>query len=288
VTAIRITFHFSSLKIMNGKSKQLIAKLMSDTDYRSADERFWKIIESYTKIEWKLLVLFYMITIGMASSLSYVNFVIQINETRLPYDFYIPLVSSYESLTNWIINYAFQVVVTFFAVLATLAYTAIMILVMCHGCLKADMVICTVESFDGSENQEKAKTWLKLVAVESKDLLDYLDLANTFIAPNTLTDTLILCSSVCLAIFSFTQEFSLVCCTILVVALFQMYAYNFGGQQIRKKLDNLVFAVYDTHWYNLSFKQQKDVLYILVSLQSFGGYNSYFFELCHETFYRVS
>jgi 7tm Odorant receptor len=273
---------------MNAKSNQLIAKVLRDTNYGSVDARFWKTIESYTNIEWKLLLLFYVITIGMASSLMYVNFVFQINETRLPYDFYIPFVSSYENLTNWLINYLFQFVVTFFAVSATLAYTAIMIIVMCHGCLKVDTVICTVESFDGSADQNEAKRWLENVAAESKDLLDYLEMANGLIAPSTLTDTLILCSSVCLAIFSFAEEFSFVCCTILFVALFQMYAYNFGGQQVRNKLDDLNFAVYDSHWYNLSFKQQKDVLFVMVSLQSFKGFNSFFFELSHATFYKVS
>lgn len=265
-----------------------MAKLDRDTCYNSTEERFWSVIESYAKIESKLLTGFYLITTVNVSALTCVNFFIKINDTSLPYDFHIPGVSSYENWAFWCINYAFQMSVTTFAVIATFAYTSIMVLVMCHGCLKADTVIRTVESFGDIEDEAKTRLWIKSIAEESKDLLDYLNLANELIAPMTLTDTLILCSSVCLAIFSFSEEFSVVLFTILVVAVFQMYAYNFGGQQIRNKLDSLIFAVYDTQWYALNVKQRKDILYILCCLQKFGGYNSFFFELCHKTFDNVS
>ena len=74
---------------------------------------------------------------------------------------------------------------------------------MSHGCLKVDAVICTAQSLAeiGNNEDDNINKWVESIAIETKDLLDYLDMANNYIAPITLTDTLIMCSSVCSSIF---------------------------------------------------------------------------------------
>jgi 7tm Odorant receptor len=287
VTIVRISFYSISMQVFNVKQKQLVGKIISDTKYTKANERFRTIIESYSRMEWKILILCCVVLIGVSFIQCWLNLVFILNESQLPFDFYIPQISS---STDWVLSYAFQLLVIYFAADTVAAYFAVTVIVISHASFKADTVICTVKSLQQEAKLEDFKNWLTRVTDESNDLIDFIELANEFVAPSCLSDILVLCSAVCLAMFSFSRSTSgsILCTSVMVSAIFQLYVYNLGGQQLKNKLSDLTFSVYNTEWYNLPHKQQKDVLQIMVALQKIKGFNGIFFELSHATFQKVN
>lgn len=293
----------TSLFTSNKQAKRLVSKILRDRRYLQTNKRFWPLIESYSKFEGKLTRLFYRVIIIMVFFLLTVVPLVGMNKTRLPLDFYIPFLPVDGFSVNWGINYIYQLIIMLASIPIVNAHVGLTILVISHACFKIDTALISLKRFSDSfeDNAMHFKYWriwnhsviksrMKRFVDETNDIIEYTKMAQKFIALPNCADTLIISFMICTSAYAARHNWlaSVVCVLMIVSAIAQLALYNFAGLIMLNKVEELVFSVYDTPWYNLHYKRQKDIFFILLVLQNMKGLNSIFNNLCNATFYQVS
>jgi 7tm Odorant receptor len=261
------------------------------------------LIETYTNTEWKVLTFFLASTVAMIFLLIFSVLVFDLNKTKLIFIDFCLTISECQTFSGvWFMNFFYQFITVVLGMFIFFGYFGTVFMLISHACFKVDSVIVTVKQlrkfcehkkmnvkYWRIYNQYFIKKYTRKALMESLDTRNFIEMAQSYIAATVLADTLILCIMVCMTLFAITKsDTNLLVCTIgLMLSSSQLYIYNFSGQRLQNKLDELVDAVYDLPWYNMHFMVQRDILFILMSLQKFRGLHGIFFFLSHETFYKV-
>lgn len=282
---------------------RLFAKIFKDRQYALADRKFWHLIETYTRTEWMILRIFYGFTFFVALTTTLLAVTFDFNETRLfVLNFCLSLTDCKTFSLIWILNFSYQLIVVVVSILVFSAYFGVIFMLMSHACFKVDVVIETVKGLKTFCDHEKmnAKYWriynryfikkqMQQILIQSLDTKNFIEEAQSYMEISIFTELIILGLVICTTIFSISKSAtgSMICLACSILSTVLLFVYNFAGQQLQNKLDELVEAVYSLPWYNLHFRDQKDFLFILMSLQKFRGFHGIFFYLSHETFHQV-
>jgi 7tm Odorant receptor len=301
--AVRMVIFLAAIFALNKQAKRLVTKIIRDRRYLQTNKRFWRLIETYSKFEGKLIrfMSFFMIFNGL-----FFSFIVPLtgfNKTRLPLDFFIPFLLVEGNWVNWGVNYVYQLILIVCLICLVNAHIGITILVISHACFKIETVLISIKRFGDSfeENTKNIKYWriwnhsiidnrMKRVVDETNDIMQYTKMAQKFIAMPNCADTLIICFTICTSAYAARHNWfaSALCVAIILTSMVQLAIYNFAGQIMLDKLNALVFSVYNTPWYNLNYRKQKDICFILLATQNMRGLKGIFNNLCNATFYQVS
>lgn len=291
---------------LNKRAKELVETIVRDRQYLQNNKRIWPLIESYSKMERRVTQFFNSAIIYLALVFLIIVPVLDSSGKQLPYNFdifFLPVSPKTGFSVNWTINYAFQMIDIMTAAISLNANFDTMFLVLSHACFKADAAIAAVKMY-GESIEDKSKDprqWrilnsnviqkrMRRVMKDTVDLIEYSGMVQRFISMPNCADTQSTCFIICTCAFVAKTNMmdSIVCAVYLAVSVFQLGAFNMAGQILLNKLDNLEFAMYDTPWYNLHHKQQKDIFFTIMCMQQLKGFKGIFSYLCNKTFYQVS
>lgn len=282
----------------NKQARRLISKIREDRQYLQRNKSFWPLIDSYTTFERKLLRFLFWGTVVLASIVIFLIPAFNINQKRLPLNFNIFFLPVEHSLLNWWTNYIFQFILLTSASFTFNCHFTTTILVISHICFKIDTTLISVKRFGESFadnfmrnfNHSDIKSRMVRVFDETNDVVEFTKMAQRFIAIPNLVDTIIICFTICTSLFVTGNNWlaSIYCLVLIFMAVVQLAMYNIAGQIMINKLEALELSVYDTPWYNLHYKERKDILFILLVTQQLKGLKGVFYNLCNETFYQVN
>lgn len=287
---------------MNKQAKRLISIIIRDRQYLQTNKRFWPLIESYSNFERKILLFLNWSIIGFAFITIIVIPELHLTENSLPLNVELSFLPIENSSVGWWINYAYQFTLLMAALFIFNAYIGVTILVISHACFKVDTAMISVKRWGNSfkENTKNIKYWriwnhsvienrMKRVVDETNDIIEYTKMAQKLIAMPNFLDNLIVCFAICVTIYSILNDWksSLASLVYFVLTFSQLALYNIAGQIIINKMNSLSFSVYDTPWYNLSYKKRKDIMSVLLATQNMNGLKGIFSNLCNATFYQV-
>jgi 7tm Odorant receptor len=283
--------------LLSNTAVQLFKKISIDRQYIKQRRQFWYLIEKYTKVEWMALKLLYASIISQIFILNFCVLTFDVNETKFLFiDFCVTFTDCEKLSLVWFINFFYQQVMALVAMFMFFAHFGTVFMLLSHACFKVDTVIVTVKKLGRlcEHSKMNLKYWriynhelierrIRKILAESCDARHFIGMAQTYIATTILAETVILCLIVCMSLFSITKSHANlpICYVSISCSILQLFVYNFIGQRLQSKLEELIEAVYNLHWYNMHPKV------ILMSLQRFRGFHGIFFYLSHETFYQV-
>lgn len=220
------------------------------------------------------------------------------NEYKLPLSFYIVFLPYPQTTLIWLVNYIYQVVCVAFAATFQFTYFPMSLLIMNQTCLLADKSILQAQIFSdivGKESKNSSGTKLstsdqiKVIIEATRQTQQWLDEVQNLMQYNFLCEVGGLSFMCGAGLFPIAlRPFgSLMIIDMVFVCLGQLFVYCWMGNRLTTRIDRLTKKLYDTNWYMLPKKQQKDLQIILLMSQNMRGCNGIFCDMSYETFLRV-
>lgn len=264
---------------------------------RKTDEH-WQLTLSYCKSEFSLattslIILTITLTLALTISLFF-----KINDLQLPFYFYIVPMQIDEISISWLVNYLFQFFTTFPTwcfVSLNYAFTLVMIN---HTCWEIDATILFVKKLNETiqdytpklaQTRTRVQEQLKRTVDMTVQINEWQSEIQDVMEFNFLTEFYVMSFLICMALFSFLSNSieSFIVPAGIGLAFAQLFVYCLMGSLIEKRIEKLTAALYDTDWYLMDLKLQKQFMLILVSVQNMKCFDDICQAVNLESFQEV-
>lgn len=227
------------------------------------------------------------------------NLFVALNDLRLPYYFAIILLPFDGMSFNWLLNFLFQFVTVFVVGSFIAIFFAFSVLLLNHTCWLIDATILVIESLnetiveefeDVAQKKKAIDGLLKEIAEMVQKVQDWQEGVQSLMGSVFLVDFNVLSSFICMCVFSLTESFfeSIPVLLAFSVILSELFVFCWLGSRVDSRVESLCAALYDTEWYAMDRKHQKDLQMSIVMTQNMHGFNGIFSEVNLETFKAVS
>lgn len=254
----------------------------------------FQLTAKYTKTEFIAALLSVL-----GSSLSPVivissNLFFQVNSYRLPFSFYITLLPFHEISFNWFLNYLYQAAFAIFVSLYFFIYYAISLVFINNACLGVDVSRVLVAKLNETLNGDPSKFTIdelikEIVEYTNRTLLWQKQVQN-LMQLNFLVEFSVQSFVICTCIFNLStgkSGSSIYMFCVVTITLTQLYVYCWMGNRLITRIDSLTAAIYNTNWYLMDVKQQKNLQLIILRAQQMKTFDGIFNTLDLHTFEKV-
>lgn len=216
------------------------------------------------------------------------------NAFKLPMKFYIFFLPIDEISINWALNYAFQLIVEFFAVIFFLGYFCMSMILVNHSCWVLESSRFSIHELGEilmAEELDKdvVRAALKKVLDESLEIISWMNEARRILRMSFLAEITFLSSILCMGIFTFISSpkesiFPLIITTIVFT---QLAVYCLMGSRVNRGIEKFQEMCYNLRWDRMKPTQQKDLQLVLVMTQHIKGFDALFKSVDLELFQNV-
>lgn len=227
------------------------------------------------------------------------NIWFQVNQYRLPLNFFI-IWLPYEGVSlNWLINYVYQILVSLTTSIFFFIYFPISLILINHSCYLLDSTVLQVADLNEQLNDElvndhdskevSTSNLMTSIIVCCQKCLEYRNKAQSLIALNLFVEFSLMSFVFCLCIYTMTllDHVEIFSPTAITMTLTQLYIYCLMGTRIIIRSENLAAALYDTKWYLMSIRDQKKLCLMIQMAQNMKTFDGVFRPLSMATFQKV-
>lgn len=231
----------------------------------------------------------------MAIVSNFSSFFFESNEYQLPNKFYIIWLPLDGSFKNWMLNYLFQLTMSFFASLFYYFYFPLCLMLLNHSCWGVDDLGLLVENLrasldmDDTVNDETISSQLKEIVKHCDIVRKYQKSVQNLMKINFLVEFSFTSFIICMCVYAIVSNLtgSMFMFLVISITASQLYIYCWMGSRLKTKVDDLCNNFYDVEWYKMTMKQQKDVKFIISAMQNMKGFNGIFRTVDLRTFQKV-
>lgn len=259
-------------------------------------ELHWKMTVTYFRIEWIIS----MIYISLSFFFSFVCYAsvwfFQVNDYRLPINFYIIWLPFDGISLNWFLNYALQLS-SIYSAIFLFTYFPIVLILINQTCWCFDVAIMHVKKLIDANNGTEAEVTrkksideqLKKIFELTNQAMAWKDEIQSLFQIYFLFEFNVLSFLICMSVYNLSINLfgSIVGFVVLDVVTSQLFIYCWIGTRVTTRIEDFTSAIYDTNWYEMDTKQQKYLLLTLEMAQNMQGFNGVFSEVNLETFQKV-
>lgn len=291
-------WEFESVMENSKDMPKIINFLQDSTDSRKAsvaDPSLVSLTLDFCKTEFKVTAIYAAIVAG-AVIFGLTGLLIFLpNAFQLPMKFYIFFLPIDGSPVNWAINYAFQLIDEFCALIFYLGYFCMTLILMNHSCWVIDSAVLAVhelgEKLLTDEIDKKAvRSDLELIIDESLAIIAWMNEARNIMRISFLAEISFLSSILCMGIFTFiTNPFESIFALIVTMTVFsQLSVYCWMGSRVNSRIDDFLKALYNIRWDRMTPAQQKDLQMVLMMTQHIKGFDALFKSVDLRLFQNVN
>lgn len=260
------------------------------------DDSEWKLALKYCKDEYKACsgcIVFSALGCLIAFT---ANFFIEVNEYRLPLNFYIISMEDDSLQLKWLFNTILLLGVGVSFSTSFTVFFPFSLTLMNQVCFRTDIAILSVKNLGGVLDDFDANGTLKDASSQLKNIVEMIGKAQhwrknvhdllKFYFLLVFTNISII---MCLCIFTLTENVfgssSMLTGTFLFLG--QLFAFCWLGTRVTTRYAELTAALYDVKWHLMEVKQQKELQLIMVMAQNLKGFDGIFSPVNMQTFQQV-
>lgn len=223
------------------------------------------------------------------------NIWFQVNQYRLPLKFFIIWLPFEDVSLNWLINYVYQIVATFLTSIFYFIYFPISLILINHSCYLLDITILHVDDLNEHlkdelvNDQASTSNLMTSIIASCQKCLEYRNKAQRLIALNLLVEFSLMSFVFCLCIYTMTtlDHLEFFSPTVITMTLSQLYIYCLMGTRVIIRSEKLAAALYDTKWYLMRTRDQKNLCLMIQMAQNMKTFDGIFRPLSLATFQKV-
>lgn len=189
------------------------------------------------------------------------------------------------------LNYIFQVIVSFFALVLFSVYTLMILAIINHCCLMFDELTIMIQSLKINPEEDSLETGksnqLNLFIERSQVIFTRHEEAKKVLQFHFFVEFTLLSFMICFSLYANLIETTPLSCMMMITSVLQLLIFCFLGERVNDRIERLEATVYDFEWYSIDVKQQKAILLILMKIRETRGFNGIFNSVDMETFVQV-
>lgn len=211
------------------------------------------------------------------------------NENNLPMNFRIVFLDLTNDDTEWWLNYLYQI---FFCTVATIHMSfafPIPLLLMNHSSWEIEQTLILVKALKPNKESQDCSERIKVVTQRTYVALRWLEDSQDMLHRTFSMDFAILSLILCMNFFTILTQppgtFAIL--AMIFIQLSQFFFICWLGTRVINRVDDLVAAIYDVKWYEMTISDRKSLQLILVMAQNVKGYSGAFNDVNMESFQKV-
>lgn len=193
----------------------------------------------------------------------------------------------------WILNYLYQVIFTSICMVFYVAYVPMVMITMNQSCWLLDSILFKVTQLAvGIEllsNDFDIDSQLNEISVSVANYISWHKKSISTLKLNFLLELSILSTMIGFCMKSMTKDFfySYPALMGLCVLTSQLFVYGWLGSRVATRYETLTAALYDVGWHELSFRQRKNLWFILMMTQHLKQFHGVFKSVDLATVQKV-
>ena len=234
------------------------------------------------------------------------------NDYKLPMNVFILCLPVETNFLNWIINYAYQLIVLIFALFHFVSYFPTFLILMNHSCWYVDMLISDIKKWNSHlyecvepttsrncenigivprlnsvSDEKKFKEHLRSVVEMGCNIIKWRNDVNSLLSFIFCVEFTSVSAILSLCAFTFHSNTSHFAFHVTFFICLELFCNCWLGSKNQSKFEELSMAIYDMDWYLMTPKQRKDLCLVLTMTQNMKTFDGIFFPVDFKTFQKV-